>query len=281
MRTYLDCIPCFFRQGLTAARLFTKDEKKQKKILEEIAKEIPSISLDSTPPQIGKKIHTIIQKATGSLDPYKKIKEKYNKIALKLYPQLKSEVEKAEDSLLTAIRVAIIGNVVDFGVPVRLNLEQEIKTILNQEFAIFDYAKFKKALRETEEILYLGDNSSEVPFDKILIEQLNKKVTYAVRRKPVVNDATLEDALFFGMDKITKVISSGSDAPGNTLSLCSKKFFALYNSSKLIISKGQGNYESLSEEKRPIFFLLKAKCSIIARDLGCRKGDIVLKSEGN
>jgi len=281
MKTYLDCIPCFFRQGLTAARLFTKDEKKQKKILEEIAKEIPSISLDSNPPQMGRKIHMIIQKATNSPDPYKKIKEKYNKIALKLYPKLKSEVKKAKDPLLTAIRVAIVGNVIDFGAPFHLNLEQEIKTILNQEFAIFDYAKFKKALSETEEILYLGDNSSEVAFDKILIEQLNKKVTYVVRRKPVINDATLEDALFFGMDKIAKVISSGCDAPGTILSLCSKEFLALYNSSKLIISKGQGNYESLSDGNRPIFFLLKAKCSIIAKDLGCRRGDIVLKSKGN
>jgi len=278
MKTYLDCIPCFFRQGLTGARLFTKDKEKQRKILEEIAKEIPSISLDNTPPQMGRKIHLIIKKTTNSPDPYKKIKEKYNKIALKLYPRLKNEVKKAKDPLLTAIRVAIIGNVIDFGAPFHLNLEQEIKTILNQEFSIFDYAKFKKALSKTEEILYLGDNSSEVAFDKILIEQLNRKVTYAVRERPIINDATLEDALFFGMDKIAKVLSSGCDAPGTILSLCSKEFITYYNSSELIISKGQGNYESLSGENSPLFFLLKAKCPIIARDLGCREGDIVLKS---
>ncbi len=282
MKTYLDCIPCFFRQGLEAARMATKDEEKQRKVLDEIAKELPNISLNSTPPEMGGKIHRIVRQITGSPDPYKKVKDKYNKIALGLYPQFKEKARKANDPLLMGIRMAIAGNIIDFGINnAHIDIEQETKNTLKQDFAIFNYTQFKEALDSAEEILYIGDNSAEVAFDRVLIEAIleesNKKITYAVREKPVINDATIEDALFCGIDKVARIISSGSDEPGTFLSLARDEFLTHFNRAKLIISKGQGNYETLSEEDRPIFFLLKAKCPVIARDLGCKEGDIVLK----
>jgi len=117
-----------------------------------------------------------------------------------------------------------------------------------------------------------------VVFDRVLIEQLNKKTIYATREEPVLNDATIDDALFCGIDRIAKAISSGCAAPGTIISYCSDEFLNYYNKAKLIIAKGQGNYETLSEEKKPIFFLLKAKCPVIARNLGCKAGDIILKT---
>ena len=277
MKTYLDCIPCFFRQGLDAARLATQDKVKQKKVLDEIATMIPHLSLNSTPPEMGRIIHATIRKFTNSTDPYKKVKEKYNKIALKLYPRLKEEVKRSNDPLLVAIRIAIAGNTIDFGVSSKVNIEKELKNILKQDFAIFDYQDFKNALKGTDEIVYIADNAGEVVFDRVLVEQLNKKVIYVVRDKPIINDATIEDALFCKINEVAKVISSGCDAPGVILRYCSDEFLNYYTRAKLIISKGQGNYETLSEEKRPIFFLLKAKCPIIARDLNCTEGDIILK----
>ena len=284
MKTYLDCIPCFFRQGLEAARMATQDEEKQREVLDEIAKELPQISVNSTPPEMGRKIHRIVRQITGSSDPYKKIKDKYNKIALRLYPKLKERVRKAKDPLLMSIRVAIAGNIIDFGVKnAHIDIEKEVEQILKQDFAIFDYIPFKKVLGHTDELLYIADNSGEVFFDKIMIEliieKLNKKVTYVVREKPIINDATVEDALFCGIDKIARVISSGSDGPGTFLSLATDEFRSYFNRAKLIISKGQGNYETLSGEDKPIFFLLKAKCPVIARDVGCKAGDIVLKGQ--
>ncbi len=281
MKTYLDCISCFFRQGLDAARMTTEDEKIQKKILDEIAITVPKFPLDSTPPEMGRIIHKIVCKFTNSSDPYKKIKDEYNKAALKLYPELKKKTREAKDPLLVAIKIAIAGNVIDFGVNEvknKIDIEKELKNTLKQDFAFFDYDKLKNLLEKTEEVLYLGDNAGEVVFDRILIEELQKKVIYVVREKPIINDATIEDALFCGIDKVAKVISSGCDAPGTILRYCSKKFLNHYYKAKLIISKGQGNYETLSEEKRPIFFLLKAKCPIIAKNLGCEVGDIILKT---
>ncbi len=261
--------------------MVTANEEKQREVLDRIAKELPQISVNSTPPEMGRKIHRIVRQITGSSDPYKNIKDKYNKIALRLYPELKERVRKAKDPLLMSIRVAIAGNIIDFGVKTHIDIEKEVEEILKQDFAIFDYIPFKKVLGHTTELLYIADNSGEVVFDRIMIEliieKLNKKVTYAVRKKPIINDATIEDALFCGIDKVARVISSGSDGPGTFLFLATNEFRSYFNRVKLIISKGQGNYETLSEEDKPIFFLLKAKCPVIAKDLGCKAGDIVLK----
>jgi len=282
MKTYLDCIPCFFRSGLEAARMATGDEKKQREVLDEIAKELPRIPLDSTPPEMGRRIHKIIRRVTGLSDPYKKIKDKYNKISLELYPKLKEKVKEAKDPLFMGIKTAIAGNIIDFGVSnSHINVEPEVEKILRKEFAVFHYVQFKEILDSAEELLYIADNCGEVVFDRILIELLieefNKRVIYAVREKPIINDATREDALFCGMDKVATIISSGSDGPGTFLSSARQEFLTHFHRTKLIISKGQGNYETLSQENKPIFFLLKAKCPVIARDLGCKAGDIVLK----
>jgi len=130
--------------------------------------------------------------------------------------------------------------------------------------------------------MYLADNAGEVVFDRLLIEELveelGKQVNYVVRDKPVINDALIEDALFFGINRTAKVISSGSDAPGTLLKYCSPEFIRLYQKAELIISKGQGNYEALSGEDRPIFFLFRVKCPVIAEDVGCNVGDMILVS---
>jgi len=136
----------------------------------------------------------------------------------------------------------------------------------------------KQALDSTESILYLGDNAGEIVFDKLLIEEMGKNIVYVVRNKPIINDALIEDARDCGIDKIARVISSGSDAPGTVLNLCSREFLEIYHKAPLIISKGQGNFEALSEEKAPIFYLLKVKCPVIAKDIGCKVNDLILKS---
>jgi uncharacterized protein with ATP-grasp and redox domains len=91
----------------------------------------------------------------------------------------------------------------------------------------------------------------------------------------------MEDALFVGLDKVVNVISNGSDVPGTILNRCSEEFLKIYQKSDLILAKGQGNYESLSGENRPIFFLLNVKCPVIAEDIHCNVGDLVLKAQSN
>ena len=276
MKSYLDCYPCFFTQAIRTSRMITSDEKKIWQILNEVSLSLPEIHFGATPPEIGREVYRIISKRTGIKDPYRKIKEKCTRQALSLYPELKKLINSSEDRLMTAVRLSIAGNVIDFGANFDFDLKKDVGTILSQDFSINHYREFCEALGKARKILYLADNAGETVFDRFLIEEINKPVIYVVRAHPIINDATREDALLAGIDKVAEIVSSGCDAPGNILKFCSDEFLKIYRSADLIISKGQGNYEGLSDEDRPIFFLLKAKCHVIARDIGIDEGSIVL-----
>jgi len=287
VKTYLDCIPCFFRQALEGSRIVRATPKQQKQIIDEFAKRIPKISLQSSPPEIARFGYSLLKKISPKGDPYKDIKQKSNRIALRLLGKLRNKVNHAPDKLLTALELAIAGNIIDFGVKNNLNIKEELKKILAEENkfihkqSIFHYQEFRRALKKAWDILYLADNAGEVVFDRVLIEEIKKEypgknIYYAVKEKPVINDALFEDAKVCGIDKTARVISNGSDAPGTLLSFCSKEFKRIYKSADMIISKGQGNFESLSSEKRPIFFLFMVKCPVVAKETGCKIGNIVL-----
>jgi len=288
MRTYLDCIPCFYRQALDAARIAGVDEIKQKQIVDKISQLIPDFPLEASPPEIGREIYSLVGKISGVKDPFKGIKENSNKFALKLYPELKQEINNSEDRLLAAVKLSIIGNIIDYGAKNSLDVPKEIDYLFQGNFIInnennlttFKYKQFKEALNKVNSIIYLADNAGEVVFDRLLIEELveelGKQVIYVVRGKPIINDALIEDAIFCRINKVVKITSSGSDAPGTILKYCSPEFIELYQDAELIISKGQGNYEALSEEDKSIFFLFRAKCPVIAEDVGCKVGDMVL-----
>ena len=287
MKTYLDCIPCFFRQILEGARITGANSRSQKKIIDEFARIIPEVSLNSTPPEIARFGYGLLRKISSNGDPYKKIKQKSNRLALKLYGKLKNKLNHSKRRLLVSLELAIAGNIIDFGVKNNLNVNVELNRILLKEEkyarkrTMFHYQRFKRALKEAKTILYLADNAGEVVFDRVLIEEIKriypeKNIYFAVKDKPIINDALLEDAKVCGIDKFTEIISNGSDAPGTILSLCSKEFKKVYRKADMIISKGQGNFESLSQERRPIFFLFMVKCPVVASETRCKLGDIVL-----
>lgn len=284
MKTYLDCIPCFFKQALDAARLTGANKSTQKKILEALSNKILKFNLEACPTEMGRTLYALVIKMTGKPDPFKEIKRKSNESALELYPRLKEKVQKSQDRLLTAIELAIVGNIIDYGVK-HLNVDREIEKIFaeenrmirREEKGLFNYPAFKKALRKAKRILYIGDNAGEIVFDRVLIEELkSKNITFAVRGKPIINDVLIEDAIFCGIDKYAQIISSGCDAPGTILKFCTAKFRKVFQDAQFIISKGQGNFEALAGQRRPIFFLFRAKCPVVARHLDCRLGDIIL-----
>ena len=277
MKACIDCIPCFFEQAIRAGRIATKDEKLVKEITDQLGLMLSEISLDDSPPEIGRLIYKKVSEISGNPDPYRHIKYDCTQQALELYPTLITMIQESDDPLLTAIKLAIAGNVIDFGASASFDMPKTLDEVMNKDFAIFDYELFKENLKNSREVLYIGDNAGETVYDKLLIEQLNKPVTYAVRDKPVINDATIEDAKQAGLDKVARIVSSGTDAPGTILNTCNKEFIKLLNSNMFVIAKGQGNYEGLSNERYKIFFLLKVKCKIIADHIGVKNGDIVLK----
>jgi len=277
MKMYIDCIPCFMQQALRAGRMATSDEKKLKQILDKTGEMVKSISMYATPAEIGMIVYRIVSEVTGIRDPYKDIKQQHIAETKAIYPELEKIVSNSEDKLLTAIRIAIAGNVIDLGVKKSFDIVKDVKSILKQDFAIFDYEAFKTQLETTENILYIGDNVGESVFDKILIKELKKPVKYAVRSIPIINDVTLEDAIASGLDEVAELIDSGCESPGIILNQSTPEFLELFNTSGLVISKGQGNFEGLSDCKRQVFFMLKAKCPIISNHLGVEESSIILE----
>ncbi|MGD8257148.1 MAG: ARMT1-like domain-containing protein [Desulfobacterales bacterium] len=283
MKTYLDCIPCFFRQALAAARMASADETIHRRVLNSVAFMIPDLALNATPPEIAQQVYQVVYEITGNRDPYHEAKSRANESAMSCYSRMKDTVDYSNDPLQTACKLAIAGNAIDLGARAEFDsidsiVEDSVGYQLDQEH----YRQFKESIGQSYLILYIADNAGEIVFDRILIEQLIQikklKIVFVVREKPIINDATSDDALQVGLNKVARIISNGSDAPATILSQCSPKMRGYYQAADLIISKGQGNYESLSDRSENIFFLFKVKCPVIARYSGFDLDSLVLTS---
>jgi damage-control phosphatase, subfamily I len=280
MKTSYDCLPCFIRQALEAARLATSDEKIHEQVLRGVLAAASKMNLDQSPPVMGQYIHKLIRKLSGHPDPYKKIKDRFNSFALELYPDLKQRIRSSSNPMDTAIRMAIAGNIIDSGVNAKIDRAIILDTV-EQAMSVQLYGSIDilcDSINSAENILYLGDNCGEIVFDRLLIEQLPvHKVTFVVRGGPIINDATMADARETGMTELVNVMDNGSNIPGTVLGKCSKEFRECFAQADLIIAKGQGNYETLSGCEKNIFFLLKAKCPVISGHVGCETGSFIVK----
>ena len=269
------------RQVLEALDMSINDEDIREKTLREVMSYFLREKWNKNTPELGTNVHRIIKRITGNSDPYEKLKEKYNQLASDLYPKLKQMVKSSEDPLLTAARIAISGNAIDFGPRTEIDIEKELINVLQQGLAISDIDQLEDSALRTKKILYLADNAGETFLDRILIEELVKrevKVTYVVKDAAILNDATFQDAEISGVAQVARVISTGTDCMGILFNECSDKFLKEFRMSELVISKGQGNYESLNDTlNKEIFFLLKIKCPLIAENIGYNVGSLVLK----
>jgi len=279
MKTYLDCIPCFIRQTLDAVRVVTDEFAVQETMLRDVLRLTSEMDLSQSPPRIGQLIHRRLRELTGNKDPYAEVKKRFNTMALEMLPELRSRIKAAEDPFTAAVRLAITGNIIDFGPKSNVTEKDAldaIETALSDPL-YGDAAAFREMVENASSILYIGDNAGEIMFDRLLIEQLPlKRVTFAVRGAPVINDAVYEDAEQAGLTHLVDVIDSGSDAPGTLLEDCSEEFIRNFRAADIIIAKGQGNFETLSESDGNMVFLFKAKCPVIASHAGTKLGAQVL-----
>ncbi|MEW5801399.1 MAG: ARMT1-like domain-containing protein [bacterium] len=279
MRTSLNCFPCFIHQTLNALEMLGAEGCVRERVLREVLHHSSKISLFDPPPAMGKVIHDLIQKECRVPDPYRDVKERFNRLALALYPDLAKKVRNSPDPLDTAVRLAIAGNIIDFGIHTRLQMSQvhqSIKAALDASLEPSVFRLFRQSVKEAGRILYLGDNAGEIVFDRLLIEILpHEKITFAVKGGPIINDALKEDAEFAGLTDLVPVIDNGANAPGTILNLCSPEFVRTFHQADLVIAKGQGNFESLNDSPKRIFFLLKAKCSVVAEHVGCEMNSML------
>lgn len=284
MKIAFECLPCLIRQSIEAARMVTDDTAMQQDIIKNSLEEVCKLNFSETAPYFARIVHRYIKEVSSNPDPYKSLKVKYNQVATQLCEDfnLPDLIRNSKSPVDTACRLSIAGNIIDFGVSalieeeeVRASIEECIETKIEDNMT----TELLEAVHRANKILFIADNSGEIVFDKLLINELPKeKITYVVKGEPIVNDATMEDAVEVGMVDLVRVIDNGSDAQGTILDLCSDEFKKEFEEADLIIAKGQANYETLSElEYKEIFFLLKAKCKSIADNLQCSQGDLVIK----
>lgn len=285
MKVYYECAPCFLRQAKEALDLATNDENLKMEIMEELVRIIYNeFRKDAVSNEIGTKVHRTIKNRTCNEDPYILEKKKGNEIALKFLPKIKQIIEN-ENSLESYVKAAIVGNIIDFGaLGVNFDTEKGIIENMEKDIALNHVPELENELKSVKNVLYLADNNGEIVFDKLLIEKLKEydvEVTVALKENPILNDATVKDALQIGLDKVANLISTGTDSIGVIYGDVSDEFKEIFDKSDLVISKGLGNYEGVTEMElgnKPVFCLLNAKCDPIAKDIGVNLGDnVVLK----
>ena len=187
-------------------------------------------------------------------------------------------MEQKQNELYWALKISATGNIIDSAIYSDINIESSIKIELAKEFSICDISALEEMLKTAKSMLIIGDNAGETVFDRVLIEYLaGYKITYAVKSEPIINDATLQDAYDSGLNDYADIITTGYGAPGAVLNQCSAEFLSTFNSADIVISKGQGNFEALSDCQRPVFFILKAKCTMIANKLSVNLNYYVFK----
>jgi len=280
MNTSLDCIPCLLRQALDTARMYSDSAAVHEQILRDVLLWCGNMDMSKPAPVMGQRIYRRLRELTGVQDPYLSAKVRQNQLALRLLPELRAELARAKDPFELAVKFAIAGNIIDMGAAGDVSLPGVRKALAQAIAEPLSGAvdSFRRAAQKAETVLYLTDNAGEIVFDTLLIELLGPaKVTAAVRGAPAINDAVLEDAQMAGLADMVKVIDNGSDAPGTVLSETSEQFNAAFKTAGMVIAKGQGNYETLSDSPRLVYFLFKAKCPIIAKRAGVTIGSQVLQ----
>ncbi len=286
MKLRLDCVVCICRQALKAARLAGAGESIQERVVREVMDRLLRMGWAGTPPQLVRRagIFEVVFKLTGVKDPYARLKRESNDEALSMEGEVRGLIRSSRDPLRTAVKAAIAGNIIDFAAVETYDLKATLRRVLKLEPAIDDYSHLREDVLAADTLLYFADNAGEVVFDRLLIEEMIRlrgrpfsRVSFVVKGGPIINDATVEDARYVGIHNLPNVefrsVSSG--APGTGPERLSQEVMSWIKEHDLIIAKGQGNYEDLSEVAG-IYFLLMAKCPVVAEDLGVEVGDVVI-----
>lgn len=283
-----ECIPCLIRQAYEVSSLLTDDVKLQQQIIRFALEDLSDITFEENAPYLSMRLHQYVKQVTGNPDPYKPYKVKFNQIAEEMIGkfQLRDLIRQSDDPFDIACRLSIAGNIIDFGLGVELDAESVDQSIQESlKAAIFGLSTrdLHQRVQTARNIMILADNAGEIVFDKLLVEQLPRdRVVYVVKGGPIVNDATMEDAVDVGMDQLVQVIDNGMEAQGTMFDGVSDTFMQAYHAADLIIAKGQANYETLIDTADPrLVFMLRAKCQSLAQVIGCQRGDFVICGTGH
>jgi uncharacterized protein with ATP-grasp and redox domains len=254
------------------------DEKAKLKIVREFMTYITNADERTSNPEMAAVLNRLIAVHHPDGELYRKEKKEFNELMLGYYDEYRNKALQSDNPLKMAVKLAIAGNIIDFGPDHEFSVEDTVNRVLKTELKIDDSLEMFKAIKNADKILYLGDNAGEIVMDKLFLSLLDHpRVQFVVRGEPVLNDSVMSDAIEVGMLDICPVISNGTDLPSTVIPLCSEEFQKVYKEADLIISKGQGNLEGLlGEREKNIYFLFTVKCDAIARITKTNPGDFVL-----
>lgn len=281
MKAESECYLCLLSQVLRTAGVLGLKESKTRQMARKACAFLATTDFNRTPPEISEDLYSLVAGLSGNPDPYRALKRNHISRALKLYPQLKNLAESSPDPLRAALEISLAGNVIDFGANSGEDWLSDGKFLNFGELGIDDYQPLLEDLKRARKIIFIGDNAGETVFDRLFIEISGRKMTYAVRETPIINDATLEEAEASGLGAVAELVSSGCRAPGTVYEQCSPGFKELMGQADLIISKGQGNFECLEQLRGPFYFLLKAKCRVVSAYLGVSQGSLIIMRSRN
>lgn len=276
MKVTPDCVPCLMKRILFQARLLNNgcEYEAVRAALKVYAEQYAEGKNSAA---VATEVHRAAYEVMGA-DPYYQMKLDADRIAGEYLDQVTRYVEESDDSFAAAIRVAVIGNIMDFGVGLAIQNPEQFRErfqgLLDQGIGSDDTEEFRTLLKSARSVLYFFDNCGESQFDKLLIKEIQKmgvRVVGVVRGERILNDVTTEDAQRIGLDKILdRTVSTGLFAIGAVLAEAKDDLKEELDRADLIIAKGMANYESLSDQETsvPKVFLLRTKCEPVARSLG-------------
>jgi uncharacterized protein with ATP-grasp and redox domains len=255
------------------------DEELKADYLKKVLKIISEEGEEATAPVITSEINRLHQEYFKTSYSFDKLKETYNKLLLEKETDLYEKIKGSKDSILEAIKYARVGNYIDFGAMGTIDndkLENLLCTADREQIDEAEYEAFIKELRTAKELVYLTDNCGEIVLDKLLIRAMKEvytelNITVIVRGKPILNDATIEDAKLIHLEELVPVMGNGTDVPGTYLKGIDAESRNKINRADLIISKGQGNFETLNGCRLNIYYIFLCKCDWFVRRFGLEK----------
>ena len=258
---------------------------RRKALMQQAVELIARKGVDRNNCELIEEVYRIVTRAVGDEDPYRDVKAHFNRGMLRLCPEVRRHIQESGDPLRAAVRAAIAGNLIDLaalGLEISLEAAMEkVREVDRTGMYVDDCDSLKAALSRARTLLVLGDNCGEIAMDKLLIETLRGlypqlRVQYGVRGTAVVNDVTREDAAMVGMENVAEVIDNGDSLLTTLLRRTSPEFNRAFYGADVVIAKGMGNYEGLYGcDRGDIWFLMIAKCNVIARLTGTPRGSIL------
>lgn len=277
MRARVDCLPCVLKQILATVSRVSTDEWFQARAMAMMMGRIAELDLERSPAELTHDALTQLRSVIGASDPFAEDKRTYNSMMLTVLPQLRRMVKSSERPLGLAAKLAVAGNVIDLGILSEFDVQAELRAAADRPLAVDHTTELETALKSASTVMYILDNAGEAAVDRVFIEQMQGlDVTCVVRRSPVLNDATRADAEEVGLDKLSTIVDPGAEMLGVVPALSSPEFRKLFREADVVIAKGQANYETLDECERGVFFLLKAKCPVVAGVLSVAEGQAVV-----